>query len=115
MVSNIASPAFINPLLPQPFAAADIEDCYSYKQRRRRDENHVKHHGSIPPVERFNTICSSPPVSLLRLKVRVEGQDHPQDQEILGRRQANHPRRHFTVTEKPAGGPAGIVDPVLQS
>jgi hypothetical protein len=31
MISNMASPAFMDLLLPQPFAAADIEDRYSYK------------------------------------------------------------------------------------
>jgi hypothetical protein len=48
MISNMASPAFMDSLLPQPFAAADIEDRYSYKQPRCRQENDVEHERLSP-------------------------------------------------------------------
>jgi hypothetical protein len=48
MISNMASPVFMDSLLPQPFAAADIEDRYSYKQRRCRQENDVEHERLSP-------------------------------------------------------------------
>jgi len=49
-------------------------------------------------------------VAGLRLKMRVEGQDDTQDQEILGRRRGNDSRRHFCTAEEAAARPAGIVD-----
>src|SRR6266568_3834211 len=53
--------------------------------------------------------------ALLRLKVRIECHDDSQDQQILCWCQANYTRRNFSTPEKARPGPAGIVDPVLQS
>jgi hypothetical protein len=48
MISNMASPAFTDLLLPQTFAAADVEDRYSYKQRCCHQENDVEHERLSP-------------------------------------------------------------------
>ncbi len=53
--------------------------------------------------------------SVLRLKMRVKGQDDSQDQEILRWCEANDSWRHFSTAEETAAGSAGVIDPVLQS
>ena len=47
-------------------------------------------------------------VAGLRLKMRVEGQDDTQDQEILGRCQGNDSWRHFCTAGEAAARPAGM-------
>src|SRR6266567_7475915 len=59
--------------------------------------------------------CPSGSVSVSGSKVRIEGHDDSQDQEILCWRQSNYSWRRFTPTEEAASAAAGIIDPVLQS
>src|SRR6266478_8374694 len=59
--------------------------------------------------------CSLVSVSVSGSKVRIEGHDDSQDQEILCWRQSNYSWRRFTPTEEAASAAAGIIDPVLQS
>ncbi len=62
MFSKIASPAFMDSLLPQSFAGADIEDRYSHKQRRRRQENDVQHHFSLTSFRPFAAAPTQSPL-----------------------------------------------------
>src|SRR5436190_1974175 len=59
--------------------------------------------------------CSPLSVSVSGSKVRIEGHDDSQDQEILCWRQSNYSWRRFTPAEEAASAAAGIIDPVLQS
>lgn len=80
----IASPRF------QALATTNVENSNSEDQRCCCEKNDVQHDFS----------------SVLALKMRVESQNHAQNQKILCRRKTNHAWSDFSSPEKSALRPA---------